>query len=184
MITRILDRAAVAMALLGGAVLIVLIVMICISVAGSGLAQGFDWAGPVKGEFEVVEAALAFAIFAFLPLTQLRGAHPSVTVFSDLMGPRATHWLAAFWETVFAAVLILIAWRLAIGTLDKACVPQRFTGAWCSVEISFRLGFPLWWSYAASLVAAVQAAITAIWCAGLRLRRGALPPKPDLHGSL
>lgn len=184
MITRILDKAAIIMALIGGIVLMALIVMICTSVAGAGLARSFNWAGPVKGEFEIVEAALAFAIFAFLPLTQLRGAHPCVTVFSDLMGGRATRALAAFWEIVFAAALIVIAWRLAIGTLDKACVPQRFTGAWCSVETSFRLGFPIWWSYGACLVAAAQAAITAIWCAWLRLTQGALPPKPDLHGSL
>lgn len=184
MITRILDRAAVAMALIGGAVLLALIVMICVSVAGAGLARLIDGAGPVRGEFEIVEAALAFAIFAFLPLTQLRGAHPAVTVFSDLLGAGATRWLSAMWEALFALALIVITWRLALGTLDKACVPERFTGAWCSVETSFRIGFPLWWSYAACLVASAQAAVTALWCAGLRVVQGQLPPKPDLHGSL
>ncbi|MDP5362160.1 MAG: TRAP transporter small permease, partial [Paracoccaceae bacterium] len=75
------------MALLGGLVLSLLIVMVCLSVAGrelgdlafSGALGGFgNWlidrgVGPILGDFELVEAGVAFAIFAFLPITQLSG---------------------------------------------------------------------------------------------------------------
>lgn len=182
--SRVIDRAAIAMALAGGAVLLALIVLTCVSVAGRGLGQVVDWAGPVKGDFEIVEAAMAFAIFAFLPLCQLRAGHPTVNIFTDPLGPGVTRWLAAFWEVLFAVALAVITWRLSAGALDKACIPARFTGAWCSVETSFRLGFPLWWSYGACVVASALATLTALWCAWQRIVTGRLPDRPDLHGSL
>ncbi|PIE11544.1 MAG: C4-dicarboxylate ABC transporter permease [Rhodobacterales bacterium] len=181
---RMIDRLAIGMALAGGGVLLVLIVLTCVSVAGRGLGVAFDWAGPVKGDFEIIEAAMAFAIFAFLPLAQLRGGHPTVNLLTDRLGAGVSRVLAAFWEIVFAGALILITWRLAVGTLDKACLPERWEGAWCSLETSFRLGFPLWWSYAACLVAAALAALTALYCAWSRVALGRLPERPDLHGSL
>lgn len=181
---RLIDRLAIGAALVGGAVLMALIVLTCVSVAGRGLGQVVAWAGPVKGDFEIVEAAMAFAIFAFLPLCQLRGGHPTVNIFTDPLGQGVTRWLAAFWEVAIAIALAVITWRMAEATLDKACIPQRFTGAWCSVETSFRLGFPIWWSYGACVLASALATLTAIWCAVQRIVIGRLPDRPDLHGSL
>lgn len=182
---RILDRLAVAMAVLGGAVLMGLVALICVSVTGRALgtaaapgAEWLDWAGAIKGDFEIIEACMGFAIFAFLPLCQLRGGHAHVDLVTSQFPPALTRWLATFWEAVFSAVLALITWRLAVATLDKMCIPARFTGAWCSVETSFLIGFPIWWSYAACLIAAVLATITALWCTGRRITHGDLPERP------
>lgn len=181
---RVIERLAIAMAFVGGLVLLALVVLTCVSVAGRSLGSIADWAGPVKGDFEIVEAAMAFAIFAFLPLAQLRGGHPTVGIVTDRFPPAVTRWLATFWEAVFAVALIVITWRLTEGTIDKMCLREKMTGAWCSVETSFRLGFPLWWSYAACVAAAALASVTAVFCFWHRLVTGDLPERPDLHGSL
>lgn len=174
---KLVDRLARFMAILGGIVLTALIVLVCLSVLGrggntfghsdflTGLAPGFaDWliatgVGPITGDFELVEAGIAFAIFAFLPLCQLYGGHATVDIFTSKLPTRINTVIIAFWEVVLTAVILLIAWRLFEGMQDK----MRFG------ETTFLLQFPVWWSYAASFTAAVVAAIVALYCAGARV---------------
>jgi len=54
------------MAILGGLVLSALILVICVSIVGRTIGIG-----PINGDYELVEAGIAFSIFAFLPLTQI-----------------------------------------------------------------------------------------------------------------
>ena len=174
---RFIERLARSMALLGGLVLTLLIIMICVSVLGrslntlmhSSLGQlmpGFsDWAlglgvGPINGDFEIVEAGVAFAIFAFLPLCQLNSGHAVVDIFTSKLSPRANRVLRMLSEVVFAVVLVLIAVQLFGGMLAKL----RFG------ENTFILQFPVWWGYAASLCAAVVAAIVGVYMAVVRIR--------------
>lgn len=173
MLHTAIQRLARLMALLGGVVLCLLVVMICISVSGrelSDLAHGGslgglgDWllargAGPIMGDFELVEAGMAFAIFAFLPLTQLSGSHATVDVFTQGLGPRVNAALGAFWTVVMAVVIVLITWRLFAGMQDK----MRYN------ETSYLIQFPIWWAYAASFGAAVTASVVALYCAAMRL---------------
>jgi len=161
------------MALLGGVVLCLLVVMVCLSISGrelsdlafSGALGGLgDWlaesgVGPILGDFELVEAGVAFAIFAFLPITQLKGAHAKVDVFSKGMGAGTDRALATFWSLVMAAMIVLITWRLFAGMQDK----MRYG------ETTFLIQFPIWWAYAACLVAAISASIVSIYCAAMRL---------------
>ena len=102
---------------------------------------------------------MAFAIFAFLPLTQLSGAHARVEVFTSGMGPRVNRVLATFWSVVMAIVIVLITWRLYAGLQDKL----RYG------ETTYLIQFPIWWAYAASLVAATAACLVALYCAAMRL---------------
>jgi len=133
--------------------------------AYSGVLRGVgDWLlglgiGPILGDFEMVEAGVAFAIFAFLPLTQLRGAHAKVDVFTAGLGPRVNAALATFWSVVMAVIILLITWRLFAGLQDK----MRFG------ETTFLIQFPIWCAYAACLVAAITASIVALYCAAARL---------------
>lgn len=166
-----------AMAFAGGAVLIVLILLTCVSVAGrvlngvfhgetlQTLAPGFaNWAlaaglGPVTGDFELVEAGMAFAVFSFLPLTQVTGGHATVDIFTARLPGSVLRPLRAAIEVIFAAVLILIAWRLYEGMASKI----RYG------ETSFLLQFPIWWAFAASFFAAVIAALVGVYTAAVRL---------------
>lgn len=173
----VFDKLARGFAILGGCVLSGLIIMICLSVAGRSLntvlhgdfmqsvAPGVAQAllglgvGPVTGDFELVEAGMAFAIFAFLPLCQLKGAHASVDIFTATLPLRANQTLRMVIDFVFAAALIVIAWQLFLGLLGKKSAGQT----------TFLLELPLWWAYAASLAGAVAAAIIGVYVAFARL---------------
>lgn len=158
------------MAILGGLVLTLLIAMTCLSVAGrflngvfhsiglGGLAEAV-LIGPVEGDFEIVEAGMAFVIFAFLPITQLREGHASVDVFTSLLGTLPNRVLSVLWSALFAAVMILIAWQLWAGTQDKLAYG----------ETTFLIQFPIWWAYAAALSGAVVAALVATYVAVVRV---------------
>ena len=174
---RLMNGLARYMALLGGVVLTLLIVLTCVSVLGRGMNTFLHsdlgeqllggatktlldtGVGPILGDFELVEAGIAFAIFSFLPLTQLKGAHAKVDVFTSGMGEGVNRALGTFWSIVMAAVIVLITWRLFIGMQDKI----RYG------ETTYLIQFPIWWAYAASLIAAICASIVSIYCAAMRL---------------
>lgn len=174
---KLVDRCARLMAIVGGVVLTALIVLTCVSVLGRSLntlghsdllksvadgaaatliAVGF---GPVNGDFELVEAGVAFAIFSFLPICQLRSAHAVVDVFSSVLPTKAQEALTAFWEVVLMGVIVLITWRLFAGMMNKLDYG----------DTTFLLQFPIWWAYAASLVAAIVASLVALYCAAARI---------------
>ncbi|MFC6688887.1 TRAP transporter small permease [Jhaorihella thermophila] len=173
---RFMMRLARFMAALGGAVLTFLILLTCVSIAGrllngilhsdavQSVAPGFaNWAigigiGPVNGDFELVEAGVAFAIFAFLPLCQITAGHASVDVFASMFPKGVNRFLRMVTEIVFAAVLVLIAVQLAQGMLAKMK----------HGETSFLLQFPVWWAYGASLLAATVAALVGLYMAAIR----------------
>lgn len=164
-------------AILGGIVLTALILMVCVSVAGRAL-NGFlhggfmtsvapglaAWlldlgVGPVNGDFELVEAGVAFAIFAFLPLCQLTNGHAAVDIFANMFPRWLDRTLRTLTEVLFAAVLILISERLYDGMLSK----MRFG------ETTFLIQFPIWWAYAASFAGSVVTAAVAVYVAAVRL---------------
>lgn len=173
----VVTRMARSMALIGGLVLTALILLVCLSVLGrsgntiahmDGVQAQIPWlsdlllslgVGPVPGDFEIVEAGIAFSIFAFLPICQLRGGHATVDVFTSFLPKRSNGWLRAFWEIMLMLAIVLITWRLGVGLADKIS-----TG-----ETTLLLGFPKWWGYAASLLAAVTASFVAIYCSYARV---------------
>ena len=167
-------------ALAGGLVLVALVGLICVSVLTRALgtlgnAHATETAlpalaawmaatfGPVPGDFELVEAGIAFAIFAFLPLCQLHGGHATVDLFTDRLPGRGSAWLVAFWEIALALALVLIAVQLGEG----------LRGKWRTGETTFLLQFPVWWAYAASLAAATVAALVGLYCALARVAEAA-----------
>lgn len=165
------------MALLGGAVLTALVTLTCVSVLGRGLnALGHsdpvegglpafgEWligtgVGPILGDYELVQAGMAFAIFAFLPICQLYASHATVDVFTNMMPRPATRVLTAFWEVVLALVIVVLGWRLFVGFTEKLDNGQT----------TFLLQFPVWWAYGASFVAAVVAGLVGVYCAVARV---------------
>lgn len=166
------------MAILGGIVLSALVLMVCLSIIGRVLNgvmhDGFmaelapDFArwlidaglGPINGDFELVEAGMAFVVFAFLPYTQLTAGHASVDIFTSGLSKRINRVLVMLSEVLFAVVLIVIAVQLFGGMQSKIR----------SGQTTFLLEFPLWWAYAISLVGAVIAALTSTFVAFSRVR--------------
>jgi TRAP-type C4-dicarboxylate transport system permease small subunit len=170
-------RLSRIMAVLGGIMLSLLILLTCASIIGRALSGALHgdvaeaWmpdlaralldlgVGPIMGDFELTEAGMAFAIFAFLPYTHLTGGHADVDIFTGRMGARANRVLTAVIAVVFACVLVLIAWQLWAGTLSKYRTGQT----------TFLIQFPIWWAYALALVGAVVAAIVGVYVAVARL---------------
>ncbi len=165
------------LAIIGGIVLASLIVLICLSIIGRTLNGVFHsdlmqaalpafsdmmlatGVGPISGDFELVEAGIAFAIFMFLPLTQITAGHAVVDVFTNWLPIRSQRFLTAFAEVLFAIALIIIAVQLFEGMLSK----QK------SGTTTFLLEFPIWWAYALSLIGAVSAAFVGIYVALVRV---------------
>ena len=127
----------------------------------TGLSQGLiDMGiGEINGNYELLEAGVAFALFSFLPICQFYGSHASVDVFTAFLSRRTNRWIIAFWEVILTAVTFLIIWRLYEGM-------QRYIG---NGETTLFLQFPVWWAYAASFVSGVVACIVAIYCAVIRI---------------
>ena len=187
---QVMTRLARLFAQLGGLVLCVLVMLTCLSIAGRslntllhgdlvqaampGLASALlaTGVGPINGDFELVEAGMAFTIFAFLPLCQLSGAHASVDILTSKFPITVNRVLRTVIDVVFAAVLILIAWQLFLGMESK-----RVSG-----QTTFLLQFPIWWAYAFSLSGAAIAALISGYVAAVRLielatGRNVLPPE-------
>ncbi|MGB1208049.1 MAG: TRAP transporter small permease [Paracoccaceae bacterium] len=188
---RAMFRLSQGMAMLGGAVLLAMIVLTVLSVIGreanaflngdamqahaKGAADALIALGinTVKGDTEIVQAGIAFAIFAFLPLCQITGSHASVDIVTARMGPGMNRWLRVGADIAMAVVLVLIAHRLADGTFSK----------WRVGETTLFLQFPVWWAFGASLIGACVAASVAVYVATARLL-GAITGRPDLPTSI
>ena len=115
--------------------------------------------GPVNGDYELVESGIAFAIFAFLPLAQITGAHATVDIFTSWLSDPVQRLLTTVIDIAFAVVLVLIAVQLFQGTVDKF---ERH-------QTTFLLQFPVWWAFAVSLVGAIMAAIVSVYLALARI---------------
>jgi TRAP-type C4-dicarboxylate transport system permease small subunit len=164
-------------AIIGGLVLIVLVVLTTLSIIGrtlnkmmhSDLAETILGSlalrvidlgvGEINGNYELLEAGVAFAIFSFFPICQLYNNHATVDVFTSALPPKALLVLRAFWEVVLSVTIIFITWRLYEGM-------QRYIG---NGETTLFLQMPVWWSYTASFAAATVACIVAAYCAVMRV---------------
>lgn len=171
LVDRLIPALARITALLGGLVLLCLVVMMTITIVGRSTGLG-----ELTGSYEILEAGIAFAIFSFLPITQLYGGHATVDVFTSFLSPRVNRWIVVFWEIVLLLVILLIVWRLYEGTLSHFKRGGTTTF----------LQFPLWWPYTASCIAGSIASVTAHYSAVMRIgeamqNRNILPSEHAEH---
>jgi TRAP-type C4-dicarboxylate transport system permease small subunit len=139
---RLVGAIAFWTAMAGGAVLIAVVVATVVSIAGRSLI--FAGLGPIPGDFELVEAGTAFAVFAFLGLCQFHRGHVTVDLFLTRAGPRANAAIDVVANLLMTGAAGIITWRLWLGMLDKLSYG----------ETTFILQFPIWWGFAAALVGA------------------------------
>lgn len=142
------------MAIAGGIVLIALVILVVVSVTGRALL----WAGlrPVTGDYELLEAGVGFAVFAFLPWAHLERGHAVVTLFTDRFGPRVNRWIVVITDLLMLTAAAFVTWRLYHGMLDKFAYN----------ETTLLLRMPLGWTYSAGLVGASVFVIVAIYVLG------------------
>lgn len=179
-IHRLIYALAYGVAIIGGVVLSALILMICASILGRTFATALhsdmvrstfpaasSWLlalgiGAVKGDYELLESGMAFAVFAFLGLCQITSGHATVDILTDRLAERPRRLLQMGIEVAFAATLVLIAVQLHDGMQT-----QMRRGS-----VTFLLQYPVWWSYAAAFAPAVFAAAVAVWMALIRIAEG------------
>jgi TRAP-type C4-dicarboxylate transport system permease small subunit len=179
---NVIRATALAFALSGGVVLGVIILMVCASILGrtattllySGFVQGnfpglaqvllSTGIGPIKGDYEILEAAMPFVLFGFLAFCQVSAGHATVDIFTDRLQGRARRVLAMLIEVVFAVVLLVITVQMYDG---MQTMMRRNS-------LTFILQFPLWWAYAAAMVPAVVVSVVGVWMALVRVAEAAL----------
>ncbi len=140
-----------AMAWFGSFVLVLIAVMSVTSIIGRALS-GLGL-GPVPGDFELVEAGTALAVFCFLPWAHLKRGHAVVDMLWASYPPPMRRVLDVMADALMFIVWVLLVWRMSI-----AMGEYRHNG-----EVSFILQMPVWWGYAASMPAAVVGCIAYAW---------------------
>jgi TRAP-type C4-dicarboxylate transport system permease small subunit len=127
---RIVDRISHAAALLGGFVIFAAGGLIVVSVIARRLLSS-----SIPGDVELIQAATAIAAFAFLPLGQIHRSTIVVDTFTARLPEVVCRWIDSFWDLLYAVIVMVLAWRLAIGAFD----------AIRSHTISTVLGIPIGW---------------------------------------
>lgn len=122
---------------------------------------------PIPGDVELVQAAILFAVFAFLPWCHLERGHAVVAILTDRFPVRIGAIIEFIWDVVMVVAAAFITWRFAYGLLDKLS----------NKESSFILRIPLWIIYAGGMIGAVAFVIVAIYCA-LRSGNNAVSARP------
>lgn len=139
---KLVGRLAALSALAGGAMLLLLVALTCASIVGRSLIP--LGAGPIPGDFELVEMGMAFAVFSFFPWCQYREGHARVELLQRFYGERTNWVLDILAKTLMLGIAAVIAWRLYHGMVDKLAYR----------ETTFILQLPLGWGYAAALPSA------------------------------
>ncbi len=153
-----------AMAWFGAVVLTAIALMSVVSIAGRALST--FGLGPVPGDFELVEAGTALAVFCFLPWCHLKGGHAVVDMLWNSYPAPMQRTLEILADTLMFVVWALLIWRMGI-----AMEEYRH-----NAEVSFILQMPVWWGYAASMVPAVVGLVAYAWRLLESLGLAAPPP--------
>ena len=157
------------LAIAGGTVLVALTIITIVSITGREL----NWMGlgPVPGDYELVEAGTAFAIFAFLPWCHLKRGHVTVDLFMMRFGSRVNASVDTVSNILMTAVMVLITWRLWLGLVDKKTYQ----------ETTFILQFPVWWAYTAAMIGACFAVVVSAYTIWRSLAEARGPTaRPDI----
>lgn len=171
-----LDRLAHALArllaLVGGAVLLALTLLTCISIIGRVFVPWGIGLGPIRGIYDMTEIGMAAAVFSFLPWAQYKEAHARVDLFQFAMPHKADQFLDILFNTGMAFVAAAGTYRLYLGMQDKLSYG----------ETTLIAQIPVWQGYAAGLVGAVGFVIISVFCTLRAARR--LAGYPDRCGEM
>lgn len=151
---RIADLLARVLALAGGAVLLVVTLLTCISIIGRALVPLDIGLGPIRGIYDMTEIGMAAAVFAFLPWAQFKDAHARVDLFQTAFPDKMNQALDLVFNIAMAFVAAVGTYRLYLGMQDKLSYG----------ETTLIAQIPVWQGYAAGLVGAVGFVIVSLFC--------------------
>ena len=164
----VLEGVARILAWCGGIILVGIAVLTVASITGRALIViGLS---PLRGDFELVEAGCAIAIFCFLPWCQLRRGHVTVDVLVARFPLRLQAFLGLVGDILIALAAGVILWRIWLGLGEK--FPYGSDGLRDAmgfgmrpffVETTYELELPIWIPYAAATAGAAVFFIVALY---------------------
>ncbi len=160
-LNSIIEIIARVLAFAGGAVLLGITLLTCISITGRALIWLDVGLGPIRGIYDMTEIAMAAAVFAFLPWAQLREAHARVDLFQWAIPHKVDQLLDVLFNASMAFVSIVGTYRLYLGMQDKLSYG----------ETTLIAQIPVWQGYAAGLFGATGFVIVAMFCTLRAMRR-------------
>ncbi len=122
-----------ALAMFGGLLLLLAVVLTLFSVAGR-----YILGSPVPGDYELVEIGCGVAVFLFFPFTHAVGSNISAEFFTSGLPLAYRRFLDTLHEVIFFLLGILLTWRMSHALEEK----------FSSGETSILIGLPLWIAYA------------------------------------
>ena len=149
------------LALAGGGALIVLIVLTCLSIIGRVFVPLDIGIGPIRGIYDITEIGISAAVFAFLPLAQLRETHAWVNLFQWAIPRRINQGLDLLFNLAMAFVATVGSHRLYLGMQDKITYG----------ETTLIAQIPVWQGHALALIGAFGFVLVAIFCVIRAARR-------------
>ena len=139
-IGRWLGGLARAFAIAGGLILVLVTLLTVASVVGGAVLRQ-----PLLGDSEIVEIGCALAIFAFMPYCHMRGANVIVDFMTVRASRRTQSMLDAIANVLFALIIVVLTWRLAIGGWDAAR----------HADVTMFLRIPIWAGYLGAFVSSL-----------------------------
>ena len=104
----LIARISHAAAFFGGCVILAAGGLIVISVISRRLLSA-----SIPGDVELIQAATAIGAFAFLPLGQIHRSTIVVDTFTSRLPEVVCRRIDAFWDLLYSAIVLILAWRLA-----------------------------------------------------------------------
>lgn len=141
---KALQALARLSAILAGLLLVFITAMTCASIVGRDL-----FGKAILGDFELSGAAAGAAIALCLPWCQANRGNIIVDFFTSGASAGARAAMDRLGALLLAAVMVLMAWRTALGGLN----------AWTTQSGSMMLGFPEWIVYVAMVPPLVLTAL-------------------------
>jgi len=166
---RIVEAVARTMAYAGGVLLTLIALMVFVSIIGRQL-DGWLFFGPIRGDYELVEAGTAIAVFAFLPWCQLKRGHVAVDIVVQHFPLRLKAISGLVGDILLAIVAFVIAWRLWLGFGEKfpfgSDAMREALGMGYRPffpETTYELEIPVWIPYGVSWIGAALFFVTALY---------------------
>ena len=158
---RVMERIARLLAYFGGFVLISLGIMTVVSTIGRAFVGLQIGLGPIPGDFELVEAGTAVAIFCFMSWCHLNQGHVTVDIVADYLPKSVNGLLVLIGNILVLIVAFVIVWRLWMGFGEQVTwfsQPVRdvlgFGYKPFTNNTTYILGMPFWYSYLLSFIGA------------------------------
>jgi TRAP-type mannitol/chloroaromatic compound transport system permease small subunit len=152
---RMLLKLSKTVAVAGGLIFVVLVVMSIVSIVGRKL-----FSVVVPGDFEVLQMGAAFASATFFAYCHMIHGDVKVDFFTQYLAPRKVAVLDATGSLLIGLFGALLAWRTAVGAVSL----------YETHETSMILGWPVWVAQALMVPSFMLMSIVGFYMCGHLLR--------------